>query len=504
MKTSKKAIASLLAVVLVLSLVMAMTGCASIKVKDVEKNPTKQVLTSINKTKEVLKDSGTKSPLTYMVKTFDKGAFTIRYAGEDKPTISNTMYFDAKNNTFADELVIGEGDDKTEIGAYLNASDFVLSLPEEYGGKNVGVKLETLAEELKDADAIWDLSGMTYDEFHSKFSVVLDALNNTEDKNTLAELLKLKEMSDKLKELLDDCDIDVVEDKVITGTQKVKAIIVTYNLSTEELTKLSEILIDWAGESYATLVAELGDSISDLGFLPDDIKDEMSGIKSQLKTAFEEAKLRAAITIAINPKTEIIMRADCKLTATVDKKEEHVTVSLDLGEDPRTSAEYQLNFITSSGIESAASKVTIGYQRKDSEGLYHRRIYCTILGDEYDQNVELVLKWNTKSNIYTLAYDSVDTSVVVSGDCKGDGKKLAFSIDKIDANDEVIEVGIELEFEPGKKTPDAPSYTSIFDLSNEELENLLSLAGGGAAPDDDEWVDFPDDDYPIENIPVAG
>lgn len=504
MKTSKKAIASLLAVVLVLSLVMAMTGCASIKVKDVEKNPTKQVLTSITKTKEVLKDSGTKSPLTYMAKTFDKGAFTIRYAGEDKPTISNTMYFDAKNNTFADELVIGEGDDKTEIGAYLNANDFVLSLPEEYGGKNVGVKLETLAEELKDADAIWDLSGMTYDEFHSKFNVVLDTLNNTEDKSTLAELLKLKEMSDKLKELLDDCDINVVEDKVITGTQNVKAIIVTYNLSTEELTKLSEILIDWAGESYATLVAELGDSISDLGFLPDDIKDEMSEIKSQLKTAFEEAKLRAAITIAINPKTEIIMRADCKLTATVDKKEEHVTVSLDLGEDPRTSAEYQLNFITSSDIESAASKVTIGYQRKDSEGLYHRRIYCTILGDEYDQNVELVLKWNTKSNIYTLAYDSVDTSVVVSGDCKTDGKKLAFSIDKIDANDEVTEVGIELDFEPGKKTPDAPSYTSIFDLSNEELENLLSLAGGGAAPEDDEWVDFPDDDYPIENSPVAG
>lgn len=503
MKTSKKAIATLLAVVLMLSLVLTMTGCASIKVKDVEKDPTKQVLTSITKTKEILKDSGNKSPLTYMVKTFEKGAFTVRYAGEDKPTINNTMYFDAKNNKFADELVIGEGDDKTEIGAYLNASDFVLSLPEEYGGKNVGVKLEALAEELKDADAIWELSGMTYEDFHSQLGVVLDALNNAENKGTLAELLKLKEMTDKLKELLDDCDIDVVEDKVITGTKKVKAIIITYNLSTEELTKLSEILIDWAGESYATLMAELGDSVTDMGFLPSDIKSEMSGIKDQLKTAFADAKLRAAITVAINPKTEVVMRADCKLTATVDKKEEHVTVSLDLGEDPRTSAEYQLNFITSSGIESAASKVTIGYQRKDSEGLYHRRIYCTILGDEFDQNVELVLKWNTKSNIYTLAYDSVDTSVIVSGDCKADGKKLSFSVDKVEVNDEITEVGLEFEFEPGKKTPDAPSYTSIFDLSKEELENLLAIVGGNKSFDDDSWGDLPEGDKPIIDFPVT-
>lgn len=495
MKTSKKIIATFMAVVMLLSMVLTMAGCASIKAKDVEKDPTKQVLTSIAKTKDALKASGTKSPLTYMVNSFKKGAFTVRYSGEEGPNISNTMYFDSKGNKFADELVIANGDEKTEVGFYANETDVVLSLPEELGGKNVGVKLDTLVEDLKDADAIWEATGMSREEFMSQFGFILNVLNNTESKGTLAELLKLKEMTDQLKEILDDCDIDVTEDKVITGTEKVKAVIVTYNLTTEELAKISDVLVSWVGESYTVLMSEMGESLANTGLLPDNIKDQLNEAKGSLKKALEDAKLRASIMVAINPKTEVIMRADCKITATVDKKEEHVTISLDLGKDPKTSPEYQLNFITSSGIESAASKVTIGYQRKDSEGLYHRRIYCTILGDEFDQNVELVLKWNTKSNIYTLAFDSVDTSVLISGDGKASDKKLEFSIDKVEINDEETKLGLEFVFEQGKKTPDAPNYTNIFDLSDDELKSLLGMVGD--MPDDNEWIDLPENGIPI-------
>lgn len=495
MKTNKRFLATVLTVALLLSIAMMATGCANIKAKDVEKDPTGQILTSIAKTKDVLKASGESSPLTYMANTLEKGAFTVRYAQNEGPIISNTMYIDSKDVKFADFIAVGNGEEQTEVGVYLNKNDIVLSLPEEYGGKNIGVSLGTLASELKDAKDILSLTGMTYDEFMSQFGAVLNALNGTEEKKPLSELLKLKEMADKLEDALDDCDIDVTEDKIITGSDKVKAVIVTYNLSTEDLTKIATILADWVGESYSILMSELSGSLGEMGFFPDSIKDVITEAKAEFETGFKETNLRAAITVAINPKTEVIMRADCKITGTVDEKEEHVTISLDLGENPQASPEYQLTLMTSSGIESAASKVTIGYQRKDITGLYHRRIYCTILGDEFDQNIELVFKWNTKSNIYTLAYDSVDASIEVSGDCKAGGKKLEFSIDKIDVDDEVTEVGLEFMFEQGKKTPEAPNYTSIFDLPESELENLLEMAGLIG----DEWIEYPTSQIPTTN-----
>lgn len=472
----KRITAFAMVITVLLGIALMASGCSQIKVKDVEKDPDGQVKDSLQLTMDALEAEGTSSPLTYMAKAFQKGSFVVKYGDAETTAFTNTMYFDTDKGNFADTFVVESADEKTELNLYLSKEDLALTLPAQAGGKTVGLNFKTAMDDLKDADDFWAMTGMTYEEFDAQFGAVIDQLGAEKEEGTLIELLRLKESLDKAKAIIEDCDVAVEEKKVVTGAEDVKAINVTYSMSTKELNELAEIAAEWLGGNYEAIIEELtGQAASDLGI--DGYASEILDAVDQFKAVLEESKANVKLTFSINPQSGLIMKVECVLETTVDDTKEYITANIDFGKDLRKSSEYQINFFTSSGIESAASKITIGYQVKDSEGMYHRRLYCTVLGDEVDKTMEFVLKWNTKSEVYTAEFDSVDTNVVVSGDAGTKGDSFWMTVDKVSVDREETEVGVRLEFDPGASTPKMPNYTNIADLTAEEWEAIAGLAG---------------------------
>lgn len=476
MLKAKRIMALVMVVAVLLGIALMSSGCSKIKVKDVEKDPDAQVKESLQLTVDALKASGANSPLTYIANTLKKGSVTLQYGDKETAAFTNTMYFDSDKGNYADTFVMESADEKTELSLYLSGQEVAVKLPAQVGGKTVGTNLKNFMDDMKDADGFWAMTGMTYEEFDAQFGSIVSQIGAEKKENALIELLRLKESLDKAKKIIEDCDVDVEEKKVVTGTEDVKAINVVYSMSTKELKALADIASEWFGGNYEAIFEELTGQLPEEAGV-DAYAAEILAAVNSIKAALDETKANVKLTFSINPSSGLIMKVECVLETTVEEEKEYITVNVDFGKDLRKSSEYQINFITSSGIESAASKVTIGYQIKDSEGMYHRRLYCKVLGDEVDKTIEFVLKWNTKSEVFTAEFDSVDTNMVISGGAGVKSGNLWLTIDKVTVNREATEVGLKLEFDPGANTPKMPKYTNIADLSASDWEEITSMLG---------------------------
>lgn len=472
----KKVVSLFLILAVLLGTVMMATGCAKINAESVKKDPEAQIKDSLSLTLKAFKKTGADSPLAYIVETLNEGAFTAKYGDKETTLFTNIMYFDMDEGVFSDKFTTETADEKTDIQLYLTGEDLAITLPAQSGGKTLGISFDTLMQDLKGADEFWAMTGMTYEQFETQFGSVIESLNNNANKSDLIELLKLKSTIDKIQEIFAECEVVVENKKVLTGTEDVNAINVTYTMTTEQMQKIINVLAQWFDLNYESVMESvvgglaIEPEVSDSGIL-----DRVSEMKEQLKAALEEMNANVKLTFSINPKNELLMKVECVFETTVNETKEYVTLNMDLGEDLRTSSEYQINCIVSSGIESAASKTTIGYQKRDSDGMYNRRIYCTVLGDDVNKTVECILKWNTKSEVYTAEFDSVNTNVVIEGDGGTKDEKLWFTIDTVTVNKEETVVGVHLEFDPSAEVPKMPEYDNIFNLTEAEWAAVFSL-----------------------------
>lgn len=470
----KRITALVLTTVLLLGVMLVTSGCSQVKLNDVKQDPDGQVKESLRLTLDTLKASGSSSPLAYIAKTFEKGAFTVKYGDAETAAFTNTLYIDAAAGAFADAFTMEFPDEKHEATLYFDKENLAVKLPAQAGGTTIGLNFATVMSDMKDADAFWALTGMTYEDFEAEFGGMLKAITAEGKDSGLIEMFKLKAALDKAKKILDDCDAEVENKKIVAGAEDVKAINVTYTMTTEELNSLVDVFGEWFNGNWESVIREL---IGELPpeFTTDSVSTEVTAAIDELKAMLTETKANVRVTFSINPSNGLLMKAEGVFETTIDEQKEYVTINVDLGKDLRQSSEYQINFITSSGIESAASKITIGYQRKDSSGMYHRRAYCVVQGDDVDKTVEFTLKWNTASEVYTAEFDSVDTNIVISGEAGVKGDALWLTVDELSVNRENREIGLHLEFDPGTKVPAMPNYTNIADLSESDWEKLTAL-----------------------------
>lgn len=473
MRKTKRFLALILAVCLLISVVVITTGCRKVDLSVVEADPEGYITDSIKLTMEALKARGSSSPVAYIADALQRGAITVEYGDAETMLYSNTMYFNSKDNMFVNEFTTTAPDAKTAVTLYANNEDLAITLPDSMGGKTVGICYETILADAKDADILWSELGITYEDFCAKYGETIKQLNSKNKKLDIIELLELKGTLDKAKKIIKKCDVEVESRKVVTGAADVDAILITYTLSTEELGKLLELVGEWTDDSLANVMSNLG--LTDLVPMMGDPAKELEAILTELQKAITETDANVKVSFAISPKSKLLMRADCVIENTIDDTKEYITVNLDLGQDLRKSSEYQINFLSSSGIDAAASTFTIGYQFNDYEGMYSRRLYTRILEDGEETLVELVYKQNVVSDIYTLTYDSVDTNVVIAGDCEVKEGEIRASIDSVTVDREKTEVGVRFLIDRSAKCPKMPQYRNFFALTDDEVENIFDV-----------------------------
>ena len=232
-KKIQQALALLMVAAILIGLVAMTTGCSRASVDTIAKDPEGQIWESLDLTIEALKSSGANSPIAYIVKTIDKGAFKVQYGDKETAAFTNTLYFDSANDQYADSFVMESSDEKTTVDLYLDEESAVIKLPAQAGGKALGVNFNTLLSDMENADAFWKMTGTTYEDFESQYGDLIKSLTKHKEEIDIIEFFKLKSSIDEINAVIDECKVTVEEKKVLTNSKDVKAIDVTYSMTTE-------------------------------------------------------------------------------------------------------------------------------------------------------------------------------------------------------------------------------------------------------------------------------
>ena len=515
MKNAKRMIAGLLAILMLLGVVFVATGCSGTTVDSVKRDPEKQLIESYNKTKEALKNSYSASPLSMITQALKKGS--VKIWGESQYDTSDTfiLYADQANKkyamTFETEVGLESGNSKHTTSFYVDENNFAIHAPNNFGETIYGINLDTMKEDMKNSQ-LWEVAGISYNEFIEMFDGILNDLQNFSEDEQAPGYLEFKKMLDEIKAVTKECTITVEEHGVLTGMDMVTAINIKYSMSIEQMNKIIDIIFNWAensslkdilssemeNNSIVPMSARSGEE-ADNNQNPDataptedttvSVFDEM---KAELKKAIADAGTTVTFTTAINPQTQLIMKAEMELNCVVEELPQYIVASVDFGKDPASSPLHQMRIAMSNGEEEETS-LTMTYEKMDATGLYDRHLKVKYSDAHTEETVEVHFQWNKTENTYTLVVDAGNDPMTIKGKCKVDGKKLDISAESVETEKvEAQEINGHIVAEIGAAVPAVPQYVNLFQAPKEDLEALLEMienASGSEEWEDDDWED---------------
>lgn len=500
-KKLMRTIALLLVLVTIASIVLGLTGCSSISIESIANDPETQILRSLEKTKASLQTGFSSSPLSMIVATLGNGATTITANG-DIPT-TNIFYANKEAGKWADTLEFGTGDTKQTYKLFASGTECAVSAPDILGEGIYGVNFKTWKNDLKDSPLL-DVLGVSYEDVENVLNKIEEALKKDEENNSLG-LLEMKKLYDDVMAVAKKCTVTVEEKSVITGNETVKGVNICYAMSAEQMCEIVDLIAKWYDTTAKDILGGICDSLGVASFDLETVDDDfiaaddgvtgdgfswsgsyvhgsidVSTMIEELKKELTESNANATLNITIDPKTEIIVKAEAAFTAVVDENNVRAAVTLDLGSNPATSSVHQLRFFVNDGSGTDKS-VTVTYERMDSTGIYDRCFRIVSADSKKETLFKMRFTWRSADGDYSLTFGTGTEATKYKGMLGGDGNKLTMTIKGADKDSNV---DLTLTCEYGVDVPAMPGYSNIFKL---DAETWAIILGPSQDESDIDW-----------------
>ncbi len=377
--------------------------------------------------------------------------------------IENVLYINTNDFNVADQLSLNiEG---AELGAelYVNDEDLVIAVPGILDGA-YGISFDTLASDLEDS-LMWEMMGLDYDEVMGQLNEYLEGLDGM-----LGGMdSSMNDLAGALEEALDYVDRDITEGIAKVNGKDVPAVIVTYTITSDNLHKMLNVMIDW----FEGCAEEMGleDTMESAGM--GRLSDTIGEMKSSMDEFFKEGTMDVELVVNVNAETGYIMTADASVVGAMEGEESTILMNVNLGEDVTKSDEYTLT--VSSTFEDETMDILEIALERDSNGSeisYDFSVYS------YDAEVFAAsFEYDSASYEYNLSVKADESAVTIEGTYKLTDDEFEFFVDYIEVDGESMDIGLLVTAEPvsASEIPDAPEYKNILTMTEDEWNALLEV-----------------------------
>lgn len=386
--------------------------------------------------------------------------------------VDNVLYMDTNNMEFADELSLNIEGVELDVEVYVNEHDLVLAMPKVLDGA-YGVSFDTIITDLPNA-VIWDLMGVSYEEFMAELSVSLEELSGALEQ--LSGVLdgmesSMSGMEEALEEALADVDKTVTEGKATVDGKNVDAVIVTYSMDTAAMEKLANVMIDWYATYAEELLAYYAFSMDESLYMEEDMTEVYDDAKDEVAAFFADADLNAELVVNINAETGYIMTAQGSFSGTVEGEEGGVFLNVDLGEDLTKSDKYtfELNdgdknnvlMVIDRNIQGSKSEYTLSLSMAE-EGVTEELMTAS-------------LSYDASSYAYALSIEAEGEELAANGTFKLADDVFEFSVGSVTAAGETMELNVLVRAEAisASEIPEMPEYENVLQMSEDDLMMLM-------------------------------
>lgn len=381
---------------------------------------------------------------------------------------TNVLNMDLANLSFYDDLTVTAEGQTVNLNLYCDGSDLAITAPELLGEQALGINFSTLAEDLETSGLLAALES----EMGMTMSELMDILTQYED---LTSSMNPDETMNGLFSNLTDVAKDLEETKeegtVTVYDEEVDAIIFTYTIEKEDITKLMDALLDSVGEVYS----QMADGMVSASLVPADAIEsvDFAELQTQLNAAMEQIEIGGTVSMAVNPENGCIMRIDAPFSATSDSGKLDLTMELVLGKNPAETDKINLNI---SGVNSEGSELvmTMALNSTTSGSVDTTAFDFSFDIDGETGALNFTSTYNNDSNDYDLSL-TVDGEKVLGakGQMESTDSKFSIRIDEVYGDGETVPLALSLSVEndPNCEIPAVPEYTNI--LTEMDLAGLL-------------------------------
>ena len=451
-----KRIKSAVFVLLVICLALGLAGCSGTNEKKVKADPTKQVISSVVNTIDMLEESST--PWDLLFKAFENGSIVLDYNAAEQCRLYNILYRNAASGQMANEYYYEEKARFVDLNLYSNGSELAVKSERLFDNEVYGVKLDSFKADLQTSD-ILEVAGMSYDEYMSEHGDEIDkVLNLSKPVDLSKEEEELKVLSSVLVKALNSVNVVVEENNVDFDGKKVKSIDVTYTLSKEKMDMIVEAIQKWS-DSCKTGAFKLLSSVLDSYFVNMNMQDKSS------TDAVNDYK----ISFSINPKKKTIMRASLESFHSLNSaaKESYVLI---LGENPVKSDEW--NALHTVKTEARFQKTELVYHRVNTKDVFKREFTQITSVDQTKETQSFLFEYNQKENTVKFERTDNDNKTSYSGTLSYSDQEFKMSLKENIKSDQSAGSEVSIVAKVGGNVPDVPSYVNIVTMPSSKIESL--------------------------------
>ena len=446
---------------------LLLTSCDKVSESKVKKDPAGLAVQAVSLDFEKNETVGA------LENVLKKDTFHIYVEAElDRQTYAADLYSDGTNValTVSDGLPIGEA------SLYFNKKEAIVQI-EDILETPVGIRYEDLTRDKILNSVLADEVGFDEDDFDDETWEAIEKLRDALKKNGVStkEIEKTrKKIGDSWKKIISDTKPEITTEKLELQDGVVPAVLTTFELD---------------GDLAADLTDALFDGLQEADILPEDVLDTYRDATDNIADSFDSTFDSLELTVGIAKKSGKMVYAELN----ADVRSYDYTITLDLGKDPEKSEEYLLT------AEGDGEEIEIKYTRKSDKNDISRKVKCYHNGDV---QFEAKLDWNQKDGDFKLKMSDSWSDISVTGSLIIDKKKIEFSLD--DDTGAGIPA-VKLLIETDAKLPTVPKYTSVLDLTEDEINDAYEscaniLYGGYGDYDfDDDWDDYDYDDYDYDD-----
>ena len=444
---------------------------------EIKKNPTEEIVNSVSSSIESICSEN--AVLNTVIPTLQKGTVSVNFPYEET-NVDVTIYNDSEARKDAILFASDAGTPIPNFGVYANKSELLIKCESLLGETAYGVDFETLYTDLSNWTVLGEF-GVNFEEFDSEYGEQVKALFDFIANPPKSDEFNNEEY-DKLVKKLDECVIKVDSVEI----DAVKAVVVTYNLKTEDINEIVDVVFVQAKQYFSKFVPDF-DKYSE-EFTAEKIF-ENNGIKD----------FTVSLSVYLNEKNKDIMKAEANIkyiktpytnsqTGAMGPSPNEVpykySVTCDFEKGLKKTDKYEFVLLETkfAGTEDEESTI-ISATITESDSKDKLEYKMVITGGENTIESSLLINKENKTFEFTGNEDSDIKSI--SGTYSIDNQSLTVILDSIKVYDRVIEeiyealdadkgVGaVEIIFKKDGKVEFPESYTKITDLTMDDLMTIF-------------------------------
>lgn len=397
-------------------------------------------------------------------------------------TLNNVLYLDAEELRIVDELLLRLDSEEYQFNIFADEGGLAVSAPAILGDAAYGVVFSTLAEDLPNS-VIWDLVGISYEDFLEQSG--LNDLNAFDLIGISGAVMDAKADLDAALENVTDCvEVSTSEGTVNINGQDIKATIITYSMTDDDLIEIANILIDWAEVAYADILNELKDSFAgtETGEMLEEMDIPFTDLRFEIEEIFSDTDMKMDLCFNISDETDCLLSMNYDAVISYAGSDEayigeQITIFSDLiwGENPSDYLSFEFGITLPDG-ESAGIQGEYSHTDSETASQYAMTIKVLENGEEVER-LFFNLDYNKSGTDYQLTIGTSEEELKVVGKYSQTDNSLVFGIDEITVDEEPVAVDLTVTVEGIDSTeiPNTPDYKNILTMTEDEIVDLIEI-----------------------------